>query len=131
MLAKRILAGFFAMVVLLKLVLLALNPHFWVGAVQALQAHQTLVTLIYLVMIAITGYCIFSTLDLIDIAVAMFFTGMLIALSAIPYAGAMLKLPAEIIGIGLGKSWLAMMLWGALAVAVLYKIFSPGRGRRR
>jgi len=131
MLAKRILAGIFAVVVLLKLIILAINPHLWAGAVQALQGHQALATLIYLVLIAITGYYVFSTLDLLDIAVAMFFISMLIALSIIPYAGAMLKLPEEIISIGVGQAWLSVVLWGALAVAVLYKIFSPSRGPRR
>jgi hypothetical protein len=129
--AKRILAGIFAVLVLLKLIILAVNPQVWAGAVQALLGHQALVTLIYLILAAITGYYVFSTLDLLDIAVVMFFTGLLIGLSFIPYAGALPKLQEEVIHIGLGQAWWVAVLWGALAVAVLYKIFAPSRDQQR
>jgi hypothetical protein len=131
MLAKRILAGVFAVTVLLKLSILAINPHLWAGAVQAIQGQQTLIMLIYLVLLAITGYYAFSSLDLINIAVVMLFTSLLIAFTITPYVSALPKMPEEIISMGAGKAWLAMLLWGALAVAVLYKIFSPSRGPRR
>lgn len=128
---KRILAGIFAVLVLLKLSILAINPHLWSGAVTALLGQQTLVTVIYIALIVITGYYVFSTLDLIDIAVAMLFTSMMVGLSMLPYAGALPKLQEEVISIGVGRAWLTVLLWGALAVAVLYKIFSPGRGQLR
>ncbi len=131
MLAKRILAGFFAVIILLKLIIGVINPNLWIDAVEAFMGQHALVMIIYLVLIIITGYYVFSTLDLIDIAVAMFFTSLLIAISIIPYSSAFLKLREEIISIGVGKAWLAAALWGALAVAILYKIFSPARPRLR
>ena len=127
MVAKKILAGIFAVMILLKLIILVTNPHLWMGAVEALLGQQPLVMIIYLVLIIITGYYVFSSLDLIDLAVTMFFTSLLIAISIIPYAGILLKLREEIIRIGVGQAWLALLLWGALAVAVLCKIFSPSR----
>ncbi len=128
---KKILAGIFAVTVLLKLIILAINPHLWSGAVEALLGQQALVMIIYLVLLAVTGYYVFSTLDLIDIAVAMFFTSVMVGLSFIPYASVLPKLQEEVISIGVGQAWLSVVLWGALAVAVLYKVFSPGRGRLR
>jgi len=124
MLAKRILAGIFAVTILLKLIFLAVKPNLWIGAVEVFLGQEALVTLIYLVLIAITGYYLFSTLDLMDIAVVMLFTSLLIGLTIIPYAGALLKVREEI-SVGPAKAWLAWLLWGALAVAVLYKVFSP------
>ncbi len=130
MLGKKILAGIFAAIVLVKLIFLLIKPNLWIAAAEVVLEHNEWVVAVYLVLILLAGYFIFSTLDLIDIAVAMLFTSLLIALSIIPYAGALLKLREEI-SIGLGQAWLAALLWGALAVAVLYKIFSPSRGRRR
>jgi hypothetical protein len=129
--AKKILAGIFAVIILVKLIILVTMPHLWMGAVEALLGHQTPVTAIYLVLLVITGYYVFASLDIIDIAVTMFFTSMLLAVSILPYASVLLKMRGEIMGIGLGKAWLALLLWGALAVAVLYKIFSTERGQFR
>jgi hypothetical protein len=131
MLAKRILAGIFAVTILLKLIIGIINPNLWSSAVEALLGQHALIMIIYLALLALTGCYVFSNLDLIDLAVAMFFTSLLIAISILPYAAALLKLREEIISIGVGKAWLAVLLWGALAVAVLCKVFSPGRGQSR
>ena len=45
-----------------------------------------IVTAIYLILLIITGYYIFSSLKLIDIALVMFFTSLLVGLSLVPYA---------------------------------------------
>jgi len=128
---KRILAGIFAVTILLKLIFLAINPHLWAGAVQTLQGQQTVIMLVYLALLVITGYYAFSSLDLINIAVVMLFTSLLMALTMTPYISALPKLPEEIISMGVGRAWLPILIWGALAVAVLYKISSTGRGPRR
>ncbi|MFZ5452411.1 MAG: hypothetical protein ACOZF2_11170 [Thermodesulfobacteriota bacterium] len=129
--AKRILAGIFAVVILLKMLFWITNPHLWMGVVESLLGHQALVTIIYLGLLVITGYYAFSTLDLIDIVVVMFFTSTLIAIGTLPYASLLLKLRDEITSIGLGKAWLALLLWGALAVAVLYKVLAPAGNQSR
>lgn len=129
--AKRILAGIFAVVILLKLLIWVINPNLWMGAVEWLFGQQTLLMIIYLGLMVITGYYVFSSLDLIDITVVMFFTSILIAIGILPYASMWLKLRDEIMSIGVGKAWLAMLLWGALAVAVLVKVFSPRGNQSR
>lgn len=131
MLAKRILAGIFAGIILLKLLFWVINPNLWMGALEELLKEQALVMIIYLGLMIITGYYMFAHLNLIDIAVVMFFTSILMALSILPYASSLLKLREEIMSIGMGKAWLAVLLWGALAVAVLYRVFSPGRVQSR
>ena len=131
MLAKKILAGIFAVTILLKLIIGVTNPNLWIGAVEALLGQHALLMIIYLVLMVITGYYAFSTLDMIDIAVVMFFTSLLIAISIIPYSALLLKLRGEIISIGVGKAWFAVLIWGALAVAVLYQVFSQSRTQPR
>lgn len=127
---KKILAGVFAAIVLLKLIFLLIKPNLWIGAAEVVLEHNEWVVGVYLALILITGYFIFSTLNLIDIALVMFFTSLLTGLSLLPYATALFKLREEI-SVGVDKSWLAGLIWGVLAVAVLYKIFSPDRGHWR
>ena len=128
---KKILAVIFAAVILIKLLFWIIAPNLWMGLVDSLLGHQTAVTVVYLALLAITGYYVFSSLDFIDIIVAMFFTSILIAIGTLPYASLLLKLRDQITSIGLGKAWLALLLWGALAVAVLYKVFYMDREKSR
>jgi hypothetical protein len=108
---------------LVKLAFLAVSPGSWLGAMQAFLGHPGIVTLIYLVMLVITGYFIFTSLDLIDVALVMLFTAGLVGLSLIPYAASLQKMGQEISGTGFGRAWLAWVIWVVIAVAVLYRIF--------
>lgn len=128
MLGKRILAGIFAGTILLKLLVGFINPAKWLDLTGALLGHTIIVTAIYLILLIITGCYIFSSLKLIDIALVMFFTSLLVGLSLVPYAPLLLRMSEEIAVLGIGKAWLALLLWGALAVAVLYQVFSKKRG---
>jgi hypothetical protein len=79
---------------------------------------------IYLALLVITGYFIFTSLDLMDVAVVMLFTSALVGLTLMPYEGSLLKVGQEIGSMGLGKAWLALVIWVAIAVMVLYRIFA-------
>jgi hypothetical protein len=131
MLAKRILAGLFALIILLKLLVGLTNPHKWLDLTGVLLGHTSIVMGIYLILLIITGYYIFSSLKLIDIAVVMFFTSLLVGLSLVPYAPLLLKMSEEIAALGIGKAWLALLIWGALAVTVLYEVLSKRLGWNR
>ena len=128
MLMKRILAGSFALIILLKLVFVVTSPQQWMGFAAVFLGHYELVIVIYLILLVITGYYIFSSLNLIDIALVMFFTSLLMALALIPYSTLFISLNEQIIARGMGKAWLAMLIWGALAVAILFRVFSKNRG---
>jgi hypothetical protein len=128
MFAKKVLATIFAVLILFKLVaLLLVNPNKWLNFSGLLLAHHVILTYVYLALIVITGYYIFSSLNLIDIALVMFFTSMLTGLSLIPYSTPLFKFGEAMATIGLSKAWLAMAIWGALAVAVLARVFSKLR----
>jgi len=126
MLGKKILAGVFAVIVLLKIILLLIKPNLWLGAAEVVLEHNDLIVLCYLALLAIAGYFIFSSLSVIDVAVVMLFTSLLTALSLLPYTATLFKLRAEM-PLAVGKAWLPGLIWVGLAVAILYKIFSPGR----
>ena len=124
MLGKKILAVIFAAAILIKLSFLLINPEGWLGATQAFLGHYSLMIAIYLVLLVITGYVVFTSLDLIDVAVVMLFTSILLGLSLIPYVASVPQLPAAIVSVGIVKVWPAWILWAAIAVAVLYRIFA-------
>jgi hypothetical protein len=121
---KEILAVIFAGLTLLKIVFGLINPGTWMGLSAAFLGHYNLVMGIYLGLLLITGYYIFTSLDLIDVAVVMLFTSTLVGLTLIPYTGAMVKMGEEIGVQGLGRAWLGLLLWVVIAGAVLYRVFS-------
>ena len=129
MLGKKILAVIFASAILIKLAFLLISPEQWLGATQAFLGHYALMMAIYLVLLVITGYFVFTRIDLIDVAVVMLFTSILLGLSLIPYVASVPPLPEAIVKVGFAKVWPAWVLWAAIAVAVLYRIFGGRRKR--
>jgi hypothetical protein len=129
MLGKKILAGIFAAAILIKLAFLLISPASWLGATQGFLGHYTAMMGFYMVLLVITGYFVFTSLDLIDVAVVMLFTSILLGLSLIPYVASVPQLPEAIVNVGLAKTWPAWILWAAIAVAVLYRIFGGRRKR--
>jgi hypothetical protein len=126
---KKILAGIFAALILIKLLFIIISPGKWMSLVEVFLRHYAFIWWVYLALIIITGYYIFSSLDLIDIVLVMFFTALIIGVSLIPFSDAWLKLGKEIAAKGLGKAWLSVAIWGALAVAVLYRLWSSPKSR--
>jgi hypothetical protein len=126
---KKLLAGIFAALTLMKLAFLLISPASWLGVTQAFLGQSAAVLAIYLVLLVVTGYFIFTSFNLIDVAVVMLFTSLLVGLTLLPYSGAMLKVGQEIGTIGLGRAWLALIIWVAIAVAVLYRIFAGKKER--
>jgi 4-amino-4-deoxy-L-arabinose transferase-like glycosyltransferase len=127
MTGKKFLAGVFAVLVLVKLTALLIDPGKWLYLGELLLSNRQIITGVYLVLLAITGFYIFSRLNLIDVALVMFFTSLLTGLTLLPYSTSVLKLGEEMIAIGFGKAWLAIVIWGAVALAVLYRVFSSRR----
>jgi hypothetical protein len=129
MLGKKILAVIFAAVILIKLAFLLISPSMWLGATQGFLGHYNIIVGLYLVLLVITGYFVFTRLDLIDVAVVMLFTSILLGLSLIPYLASAPQLPEAIVKVGIARVWPAWILWAAIAVAVLYRVFSVKKRR--
>jgi hypothetical protein len=124
---KKIVAGIFAILILFKLVAFLVSPAKWLGLAGVFLSHSAIVLAVYLVLLAITGYFAFSSVKIIDIAIVMFFTSLLIGITLFPYYGPLLKVSGDIAATGLGKSWYAVVIWVALALAVLAKVLSKQR----
>jgi hypothetical protein len=124
---KKILAVIFAVLILVKLAFLLVNPGKWLGLAQTLSGYTGEVMIGYLIALAIIGYFIFTSIDIVDVAVVMLFTSLLVGLNLIPYAASLHTTMQEIATAGLGKAWLALIIWVAIAVAVLLRVFARER----
>ncbi len=127
MVGKKILAVIFALLILIKIAFLLINPTKWLWMAQTLVGYTALVMVGYLILLAIIGYIMFTSIDLIDIAVVMLFTGLLVGLNLIPYAASLNTTMQEIATAGLGRAWIALVIWVAIAVAVLVRVFGKAR----
>jgi hypothetical protein len=125
---KKILAVIFAVLILVKLLFFLVSPANWLALVGVFLGHRAMVMGLYAVLIVIIGYYVLSSMDLIDIALVMFLTSLLMGITLIPYSAPLLQLSDQITAIGLGRAWYAVVLWGAIAVAVLSRVFSQKRG---
>jgi hypothetical protein len=131
MLGKKILAVIFAAAILIKLAFLLISPESWLGATQGFLGHYNAMIGVYLALLVIVGYFVFTSLDLIDVAVVMLFTSILMGLSLIPYLASVPQLPEAIVKVGVARVWPAWILWAAIAAAVLYRIFGGKKKRYR
>jgi hypothetical protein len=131
MLGKKILAGLFAALILLKLLFILISPGKWMGVAAVFMGHHAVLWVVYLALIIVIGYYIFSSLDLIDIALVMFFTSLVIGITLIPYSASLLKVGSEIAATGLGRQWLPALIWAAIALGVLYRLFATEKPSRK
>lgn len=120
----EIIATIFAVVVIIKLVVITVNPNLWMKVAGGMLKSQVLTTLIYAVLAVIIGYYVFTDLTVDQVAAAMLLTSMLIGVGLGPYSKIILKLGEEMIGTGVSKAWLAMLIWGVLAIWVLYSVLT-------
>ena len=119
----EILATIFAVVVILKLVVVSINPNLWMKTAGAMLKSEVLTTLTYLVLTVIIGYYVLAELTVVQVAAVILLTSTLIGIGLGPYSKYILKWGEEMVAVGVNKTWLSMLIWGALAIWVLYALF--------
>ena len=123
----EILATIFAIVVLVKLIMIAVNPKLWMKGVESILSNYVFTTLVYVLLTVIVGYVVFQSLNIVQVAAVMLFTSLLIGLTLVPYSREFLTLGKEMIGTRSGmfrKAWLAIVIWIGIAVWTLYEVFA-------
>ena len=120
----EILATIFAVMVITKLVIITVKPNLWMKASTVLLKNEILTTLVYLVLAIVIGAYIFTDLTVVEVAAVMLLVSTLIGIGLGPYSKIILKLSEEFLSVGVGKAWLAMLIWAALAIWVLYAVFA-------
>ena len=121
----EVLATIFGVLVLLKLLLIIFNPPLRIRIVESiLNKNIAVLTIIYLVLTAIVGYYVLSSLSIVEVAAAMMLLSGLMGLFFIQYPKIMLQLANETLSSDfLKKNWLSILIWAAIAVWVLFEVF--------
>ena len=122
-----ILAVIFSLIVIVKISFVFVTPHRWLRVVDALFQNTKIVTIVYAVLSLIVGYYILHNFNIVQVAAIMLFTSLLIGLALLPFSEAILSLRGELLGSRLDilrKTWLTVLIWTAIALLTLYKVFT-------
>ena len=118
----EVLATIFAVLVLVKMAFIRTNPKAWMNFAQPILRNSVVALLVYLVLAAVVGYFIFSSMTIVQVGAVMLLTSLLMGVGLAPYSQLILKVGEEILTEGLGKAWLSMLIWTGISVWVLYGV---------
>jgi hypothetical protein len=118
----EVLATIFAVLVLVKLAFIRANPRAWMNFAQLILRNSVVVMSGYLVLAAVVGYFIFSSLTIVQVGAVMLFTSLLAGVGLVPYSQVILKVGEEMLTEGVGKAWLSMLIWFCIALWVLFGV---------
>jgi len=120
----EILALIFALLILIKLLVISVNPKKWIGFSKKILNNKAPVYIIYVILTVIVGYIVLSTVPATEIGAVTLFISLLIALSFLPYAKKLNVFSEDLIVGIIKKSWLPIIIWLALAVWILYAVIA-------
>lgn len=118
----EVLATIFAVLVLVKMAFIRTNPKAWMNFAQPILRNSVVALLVYLVLAAVVGYFIFSSMTIVQVGAAMLFTSLLMGVGLAPYSQVILKVGEEMLTEGVGKAWLSMLIWTGISLWVLYGV---------
>ncbi len=128
MTALEIIATIFAIFILVKMVVLLIDPQIWMKKVaEPLLGNPRLATAVYVVLAIVVGYYVFASLHIVDVAAVMLFTALVMGVGMMPYSKALLKLAGEMSATRselLRNAWLPIVIWTVIALWVLTSVLA-------
>ncbi len=128
MTALEIIATIFALFVLVKMVVVLIDPQIWMKKVaEPLLGNPRLATTVYGVLAIVVGYYVFASLHIVDVAAVMLFTALVMGVGMMPYSKALLKIAGEMSATRselLRNAWLPIVIWTVIALWVLTSVFA-------
>ncbi len=118
----EVLATIFAVLVLVKMAFIRTNPKAWMSFAQPILRNSVVALSVYLVLAAVVGYFIFSSMTIVQVGAVMLFTSLLMGMGLAPYSQVILKVGEEMLTEGVGKAWLSMLIWSCISLWVLYGV---------
>ena len=111
--------------VLFKLLIIIVSPKLRVTIAESiLSKNAAILTVTLLILTAIIGYYVLSSLTIVEVAAVMMLMSGLMALFFIQYKKIMLQLLRESLSQDfLIKNWMSLLIWGLLAIWALYAVF--------
>ena len=128
MTALEIIATIFAIFVLVKMVVVLIDPQIWMKKVaEPLLGNPRLATTVYGVLAIVVGYYVFASLHIVDVAAVMLFTALVMGVGMMPYSKALLKIAEEMSATRadlLRNAWLPIVIWTVIALWVLTSVLA-------
>ena len=118
----EVLATIFAVLVLVKMAFIRTNPKAWMNFAQPILRNSVVALSVYLVLAAVVGYFIFSSMTIVQVGAVMLFTSLLMGVGLAPYSQVILKVGQEMLTEGVEKAWLSMLIWTCISLWVLYGV---------
>jgi hypothetical protein len=126
--ALEIIATVFALLIVVKIAVVLVNPQLWMQKVaEPLLGNPRVATAVYGILAIVVGYYVFTSLDIIDIAAVMAFGALVGGLGMIPYAQPLMRIAQEISATPanlLRKAWLPIVIWVVIALWVLTSVLA-------
>jgi len=122
MTAVNVLAAIFAVIVLVKIAALLVNPKKVLKLGEGAIHHFALAKFTYLVLIVITGYYLLQELMVTQIAAVMLFTSLLFGMTLLGYDEHFLRFYKAIAKDRnqiISRAWIPVLIWVVLAAWVL------------
>ena len=128
MTALEIIATIFAIFVLVKMVVVLIDPQIWMKKVaEPLLGNPRLATTVYGVLAIVVGYYVLTRLYIVDVAAVMLFTALVMGVGMMPYSKALLKIAEEMSATRadlLRNAWLPIVIWTVIALWVLTSVLA-------
>ena len=121
--AIEILALILAVVVLAKMIMLIFSPTGWFDFAKRMTKHTGWMTLIYIVLAAIVGYYLFSTLTVVQVGASVLFASLLMGIAWIPHMKKLLKSKKDFTKDMMSRYWISILIWVLFALWILYALF--------
>lgn len=128
MAALDVIATIFAILVLVKLVVVLINPRLWMEHVaKPLLGNPRLATTVYGVLAVVVGYYVLTRMYIVNVAAVMAFTALVMGVGMMPYSKTLLRMAEEMSATRadlLRNAWLPIVIWGVIALWVLTAVFA-------
>ena len=123
--AIEIIALIFAIVIIVKLLIVSFSPRSWWGFAKGLYKTPAILFIVELILAIVVFYYLLQQLAIVQIMAAVTFGALLTGLSFTAYAKETLDLGDKILRSKtlVKRIWLPIVIWFALAVWVLIALF--------
>ena len=121
--AIEILALIFAILILVKLIVIAVHPKGWLNFAKGMTKNTALFTVVYLALAVLVGYYVFSAMSIVNVAAVMLFTSLLIGVAWAPHMKKLLKMRKELTTHMFRRYGLSILIWAVFAIIVLIVLF--------
>jgi hypothetical protein len=128
MTALEVIATILAVLVLVKIAVVLVNPGLWIKNVAGpIFDNSALATAVYAGLAIVVGYFVFASLTVVEVAAAMAFTALLMGVGMLPYAKPFLKIAEEMAAKRaelLRNLWLPIVIWVGISLWILASVFA-------